>query len=763
MDKPDISRVRQAVLAGACCFALQQWPIGYQIDLLGSHASGSIVHLHAGLLLALAMLYRDRIYLRTAFACAALGWLVRAMGADYSPAILVVTPMMYVAMYGWTVWCARRMGWPRPAAEQRVDRDDVARFAAIGLLLYPLGWAVLDYAITIRIPVWDSSGALNDAVQTLFAKHFGVSVMTMPLLFLLGERPIERLRFRGSDVVVWVMLLFGLGINMLASFSLHRPDIGRYDMLAAILDYRFAIVAILTWCALRLRPRLVMPILMSVQLLLLFSVAQSTPRLEGIAGVLDLGKVAFELSVLQLLIVLLLIMRRDREDLLEHLREKSQHEAITGLRNLNGLFGEAKRMAPPPQEIAYLTLANLDRLAGGFGLRAQEALMQGVAHHLADCVESYHMGTGQFALLPKNTTAPMAWDTVLQRLERYDFRYAGESLRLTPYLGVAALEGTTQQQIDAALDAASTSAQDAALHGETHPVRTQPALLIDTSSANRDAFAVASMALAHVRAREIQLFFHPIKRIDEPRDQPIRYGEILCRLGGADGRLLMPNVFMRELEARGRSVELDLAVIDCLFGWLRKQPRDVDLPRLGINLTGRSVTSDSFRETLLGLIDDAPVAPASLCFEVTETEAIARFSDARRLLEDLRSRGCRIALDDFGIGMQSFERLRELPFDLIKIDGSFVRGIAARTRDYEFVRASVAVAHACGADTVAEYVENGEIAQCLQELGVSWGQGDYFGVAAPIDLVLNETTGDKRSNRVESTISLDVNRGLSSI
>ena len=92
--------------------------------------------------------------------------------------------------------------------------------------------------------------------------------------------------------------------------------------------------------------------------------------------------------------------------------------------------------------------------------------------------------------------------------------------------------------------------------------------------------------------------------------------------------------------------------------------------------------------------------------------------------------------DDFGIGMQNFERLRELPFDIVKIDGSFVRGVAARTRDYELVRASVAVARACGADTVAEYVESAEIARCLRELGVSWGQGDYFGAAAPIDSML---------------------------
>jgi EAL domain-containing protein (putative c-di-GMP-specific phosphodiesterase class I) len=160
------------------------------------------------------------------------------------------------------------------------------------------------------------------------------------------------------------------------------------------------------------------------------------------------------------------------------------------------------------------------------------------------------------------------------------------------------------------------------------------------------------------------------------------------------------------------------------------------LPRLGVNLTGRSVTSDSFRATLLELLDNAPLAPGALCFEITETEAIARFDAARRLLEDLRARGCLIALDDFGVGMQSLERLRELQFDIVKIDGSFVRGIAARGRDYELVHASATIARACGAEIVAEYVENAEIADCLRELGIRWGQGDYFGSAAPLDLIL---------------------------
>ncbi|HZP66776.1 MAG TPA: EAL domain-containing protein [Rudaea sp.] len=725
-----LDRKTGALLAAACGLALQAPPIDYELDLFGTHASGSLAHLHVGLLLALAMLFRDRIYLRVTFVSLYVGWLSRAWSQDYSASIMILSLPLYLAMYGWTVLCARRMGWPK--AERRVERDDVARFALIGLLAYPFGWAVPDYVLYLLFPTWDPIGALNDALQTFFAEHFGISILTLPLVLLVSERPRRRDSLSMADGMVWAMLTLGIGANVLLALALERSGSG-FDLVASLLDYRFALVAILTWCALRLDVRAVMPILVAVQLLLVIALAEARPRVADPLDVLGLLKIAFELGVLQLLIVLLLIVNRDREDLLAHLREESQREAITGLRNLNGLRADAAQRRPLPEDIGYLLLANLDSLTGGFGLRAQEALMQGVARRLADALESYHMGTGQFALLARHD-APTEWDEVLKSLERFEFRYAGETLRLTAYLGVAALPGGRADEIDAALDAASTAAQDAALHGETAPMHARAAQR-DASSASRDALALGSLALARVRAREIELYFQPIMRLDEGRDQPLRSGEILCRLRANDGTLLLPHMFLREIEARGRSSELDIAVVECLFRWIR-ECSNVELPRLGVNLTGRSVTSETFRAALLRLLDAAPVAASTLCFEVTETEAIARFDAARRLLEELRARGCLIALDDFGVGTQSLERLRELPFDIVKIDGSFVRGIAARGRDYDLVCASVAVARACRAEIVAEYVESDEIAAVLRELGVCWGQGDYFGAAAPLETML---------------------------
>jgi EAL domain-containing protein (putative c-di-GMP-specific phosphodiesterase class I) len=107
----------------------------------------------------------------------------------------------------------------------------------------------------------------------------------------------------------------------------------------------------------------------------------------------------------------------------------------------------------------------------------------------------------------------------------------------------------------------------------------------------------------------------------------------------------------------------------------------------------------------------------------------------------LRAQGCSIAIDDFGVGMQSFERLKELPLDVIKIDGSFIRNVAQRGKDYALVQASVAVAKAFGAKTVAEFVEDEDTVACLRELDVDWIQGYLIGKPRPLSEALAEVVG----------------------
>jgi EAL domain-containing protein (putative c-di-GMP-specific phosphodiesterase class I) len=181
-------------------------------------------------------------------------------------------------------------------------------------------------------------------------------------------------------------------------------------------------------------------------------------------------------------------------------------------------------------------------------------------------------------------------------------------------------------------------------------------------------------------------------------------------------------------------VELDLAVLRHLDQWLRGQrERLPPLGRICVNIGGQSLASRGFAQDLLGLLDQFALPPQRLCFEVTETAAITHARESAMLFAAVRERGCHVAIDDFGVGYQSFERLKQIPVDVIKIDGSFVRDIVRSPRDLEVVKATVAIARAFDAETVAEWVEDEQTLDTLRELGVDWAQGFHIARPVPIE------------------------------
>ncbi|HBE92250.1 MAG TPA: hypothetical protein DDW55_06875 [Gammaproteobacteria bacterium] len=148
-----------------------------------------------------------------------------------------------------------------------------------------------------------------------------------------------------------------------------------------------------------------------------------------------------------------------------------------------------------------------------------------------------------------------------------------------------------------------------------------------------------------------------------------------------------------------------------------------------LNLSGQTLTDETFAGFTIEAIHRSRVPGNKICFEITETVAIANLSKARTLIKELKAVGCRFALDDFGSGMSSYAYLKTLPVDFIKIDGIFVKDILTDPVDTAMVRSINEIGHIMGKKTIAEYVENEAIMQKLQELDVDFGQG--FGIAKP--------------------------------
>ncbi|HBP77689.1 MAG TPA: ammonia permease, partial [Halomonas sp.] len=152
----------------------------------------------------------------------------------------------------------------------------------------------------------------------------------------------------------------------------------------------------------------------------------------------------------------------------------------------------------------------------------------------------------------------------------------------------------------------------------------------------------------------------------------------------------------------------------------------------GINLSGDSLSDSDFCQELVQQVRRAGLPEGTLCFEITESAAIAQLSKVSELIQALKALGCRFALDDFGTGLSSFSYLKQLSVDYLKIDGNFIRNIHHDPIDSAMVEAIHAVGKALNIDTVAEYVENQATLDKLRSLGIDYAQGYLLGKPEPI-------------------------------
>ncbi len=219
------------------------------------------------------------------------------------------------------------------------------------------------------------------------------------------------------------------------------------------------------------------------------------------------------------------------------------------------------------------------------------------------------------------------------------------------------------------------------------------------------------------------LNYQPVCRLDTGE---VRHYEALLRMVSDDGSLIGPGAFLETAERFGMIRDIDHWVVDRAIraqGESEANGRPVDL---AINLSGRHLGRDEVRNWVTRALAEHRADPYRLIFEVTETAAVENIAQAQKLIQDLRQRGCRVALDDFGVGLSSFHYLKNLPLDMIKIDGSFVRTLDRDPFDRTFVQAMSDLAKSLGIDCVAEYVEREAIATLLREVGVELGQGFYL-------------------------------------
>ncbi|OUR65456.1 GGDEF domain-containing protein [Methylophaga sp. 42_25_T18] len=221
------------------------------------------------------------------------------------------------------------------------------------------------------------------------------------------------------------------------------------------------------------------------------------------------------------------------------------------------------------------------------------------------------------------------------------------------------------------------------------------------------------------------LNFQPILDI---KSNTIRHYEVLIRMRDTQtGEIRMPGKFIQIAEEAGLIHSIDHYVLRhamMKMASLQKQGTDVTF---AINLSGSVVDDPVVLPLIKQLIKKHGVKPENLIFEVTETSAVSNMQQAKKLMDAIKVLGCRFSLDDFGVGFSSFNYMRELPVDIIKIDGIFIKDLDKNADDQLFVKALIDVAKGLGRKTVAEFVENKEILSLLKKYGVDYAQGYYIG------------------------------------
>ena len=235
---------------------------------------------------------------------------------------------------------------------------------------------------------------------------------------------------------------------------------------------------------------------------------------------------------------------------------------------------------------------------------------------------------------------------------------------------------------------------------------------------------VATLTQA-LRDQQLTLFQQPIIALVTDPAQLLHY-EVLVRLN-TDNGLINPGDFLPAAQRYGLLSRIDRWVFKRTCMWLAEDDNLARTGMVNINISPQTLADQAFIVFVRNCITEYAILPAKMCFEITEYTALNNFTLVLHHISKLRDLGFRFALDDFGSGFASFDHVKRLPVDFIKIDGQFIRDINQDTTNKILVQAVTEIAHALGKQVIAESIEDEPTADILREYNIDFGQGYHLG------------------------------------
>lgn len=427
----------------------------------------------------------------------------------------------------------------------------------------------------------------------------------------------------------------------------------------------------------------------------------------------------------------------------------ASHDPLTGLLNrrefetrLNQVL-ESAQAGQREHALLYLDLDQFKIVNDTCGHIAGDELLKQLANHMQKEIRASdvlaRLGGDEFGVVLEDCSVDKARqiaDLLRQSVKDFRFLWESRTFEIGVSIGLVPISRDSGG-ITEVLSAADSACYVAKDHGRNRIHIYQPG---DRAMAQRRG----EMQWVHrlrqgLENNSFDLYCQAIVPLGEEASPSARFYEILVRVQDED--LVLPAAFIPAAERYHLMPSIDRWVIRTVFSMLEEhQARsgggEPGSARFAINLSGQSLGDEKFLDFVMQQFAQHRISPASICFEITETAAIANLARARDFIARFKSMGCRFALDDFGSGLSSFGYLKSLSVDYLKIAGDFIEGMVEDPVDHAMVEAINQIGHVMGLTTIAESVENAPILNSIREMGVDYAQGLGIDTPKPLHQVL---------------------------
>ena len=416
----------------------------------------------------------------------------------------------------------------------------------------------------------------------------------------------------------------------------------------------------------------------------------------------------------------------------------ADHDPLTHLFNRRRFQEELERILnlamryQRPGALLFFDLDQFKYINDTSGHQAGDTLLKTVANMLLRAVRNVdvigRLGGDEFAVLLPETTAEGAIvvsKTILELLGQARLTVDDRTHKASASIGIALFpeHGNDVHELLAAADLAMYQAKDAG-RGGYHLFSEG-----DKSRERMHNLVHWKEKIEHALLNDrFILYFQPIMNV---QSKTISHCEALLRMLDDDGTVLAPGAFISAAERTGLIHEIDHMVLRKVIAQAAEVNQHGQRINFSINLSAHAFNDPGLLLVLEDALADYAAEPTDFMFEITETAALEDMPAARKLIETIKALGCRFALDDFGVGFSTFGYIRQLPIDVVKIDGSFIQNLATSPDDQILVKALCDVARGFGKKTTAEFVENAATLTLLEELQIDYAQGYFVGRPVP--------------------------------